>query len=109
MNAFIMLVSAYITTYLFRKKIDKKSFNSLGFSFVEFRYDFIHGCIIGIIMVSMGFLFLLLFGYLEIEKIQFLLFDLMIGGVAIYALAFSEEIVIRGYLLNNLLDIHYEK
>ena len=60
-NAFVMLGSAYVATLLFRKLVDKKSFDSLGFPFKKFKMDFMHGCLIGIIMVSVGFIMLYVF------------------------------------------------
>ena len=45
----------FITTWIFRRFIDKKSFKSLGFSFSPFRNDFFIGLILGIILISVGF------------------------------------------------------
>ena len=94
----------FITTWIFRRFIDKKSFKSLGFSFSPFRNDFFIGLILGIILISVGFGILSASGMLSVVDTNVNIV-LLIGYVALFTIAsFNEEIMIRGYILNNLCD-----
>ena len=94
-QAVLSIVSVFIITYLFRAFIDKKSLNSLGFTFKG--ADFIIGSLLGIILIFIGFLILWIFGMLEITYNQFAPITLIVGLFGIFCLAFFEEIFIRGY------------
>ena len=94
----------FITAWIFRRFIDKKSFKSLGFSFSPFRNDFFMGLILGIILISVGFGILSASGMLSVVDTNVNIV-LLIGYVALFTIAsFNEEIMIRGYILNNLCD-----
>ncbi len=97
-------IGMFLTVWIFRRFIDKKSIKSLGFSFSPFRDDFFMGLILGIILISMGFGILSASGMLSVVDTNVNIV-LLIGYVALFVIAsFNEEIMIRGYILNNLCD-----
>ncbi len=92
------------TAWIFRRFIDKKSFKSLGFSFSPFRNDFFMGLILGIILISVGFGILYASGMLSVVDTNVNIV-LLIGYLTLFTIAsFNEEIMVRGYILNNLCD-----
>ena len=91
-----------LTAWLFRHFIDRQSFRSLGFSFTGRIKDLLFGFILGFVMISAGFVVLLVSGTLSLEMIQ--ANGLLLFGYLIFFLIGScnEEIMIRGYILTNL-------
>jgi membrane protease YdiL (CAAX protease family) len=97
-------IGMFFTVWIFRRFIDKKSIKSLGFSFSPFKNDFYIGLILGIILISIGFAILSASGMLSVIDTNINI-ALLIGYVALFVIAsFNEEIMIRGYILNNLCD-----
>ena len=100
---FSTLVSTFITVWLFRKFVDKKTFASLGFEKILIAKDIFIGLILGFIIMLSGFTCLILSKQLEFLTIQFNLTDLLLSiGIFIFV-AISEEVLLRGYILNNLM------
>jgi membrane protease YdiL (CAAX protease family) len=90
--------------WLYRKYIDKKSFKSLGFDFSNYRNDFITGIISGFGLIASGFVILMLMGKLSISDVSFN-WLLIVGYILLFSIAaLNEEIMIRGYILNNLFQ-----
>lgn len=93
-----------LTTWIFRKYIDKKSFKSLGFDFSNYKSDFVKGMLWGIGLMFFGFLVLLSMGNLSIESVQFIPTQI-IGYLLLFSVvSLNEEIMVRGYILNNFTD-----
>jgi membrane protease YdiL (CAAX protease family) len=93
-----------ILVYVFRRWIDRRSIQSLGFVQKGFAGDAIAGFSLGVFMICASCLLLIATGHLKWTDI---LFDpralfLASGGVLVFV--FFEELIFRGYLLNNLLD-----
>jgi len=90
--------------WLFRIFIDKKSFKSLGFEFSNYKKDFLYGLLGGFALIATGFVILMLMGNLSVSNINFDL-PLILGYILLFTIAsFNEEIMIRGYILNNFFD-----
>lgn len=87
-------------TAIFTLKIDRRSFSDIGlFSFLECKKEFGSGVLLATVPVIMGLLLTLL-NISNIELKESISIGL-IGLAAYYALvAFSEEILFRGYMLN---------
>ena len=98
------LIGMLFTAWIFRRFIDRKSFISLGFAFKNYRNDFIQGMIWGLGLISLGFFVLWGLGSLTIESIQFLPFSMLGYIILFFIVAINEEVMVRGYLLNNLSD-----
>jgi len=91
-----------LTVWLFRRFIDRQSFESLGFSFSNYKQDLLQGLFWGMGMISAGFSFLYLTDILNITAINFDIISLFGYLVLFTVVSFNEEIMIRGYFLNNL-------
>jgi membrane protease YdiL (CAAX protease family) len=102
--SFFGFVGMLGVAWLFRKFIDKKSFKSLGFDFSNYKKDLIIGLLCGFALIASGFVILMLMGNLSVSETNFNL-PLILGYILLFAIAsLNEEIMIRGYIMNNLFD-----
>jgi Predicted metal-dependent membrane protease len=88
---------------IFRRYVDKKSFISIGFEKGLIAKDVITGLIIGFLIMLTGYTILIVSGQLEFVQIQFNALNLILGVALFVCVAISEEVMSRGYLLNNLM------
>lgn len=102
---FLGLIALIIVVYIFRKFIDKKSIKSLGFSLVNRSTDIIAGFIIALSIIGGGSLILYVLGYIDFTNIQFDFQSLLLSFILFIIISLNEEILIRGYILNNLLTV----
>ena len=102
-NLFGLFALLFIA-WIFRRFIDRKSFISLGFSFKNYKSDFIQGILWGVGLISLGFVVLWALGLLTIEAIQFLPLSMLGYIVLFFIVAINEEVMVRGYILNNLSE-----
>jgi len=91
--------------WVFRGFIDRRSMRSLGLDFGRvFRKDFGMGILWGVGLVGSVFVVLLIAGYIEIIEVRFPAGTVLIMIPVLCFSAFEEELVMRGYLLNNFLQ-----
>lgn len=99
MSAFVLLL-----TWLMRKFVDRNSFKSLGFKFKPYKQEAIIGFLSGTAMLGLGSLVLIALGYVVFTPSYadpaFLALELALMIVV----SFIEELIFRGYLLNNLMQ-----
>lgn len=100
----IMAACFLLVVIVFRIIVDRKSFSSLGFPIKGFEQDAGAGFFTGTLVLSVGSLALVVFGYLHFTAIEADMEELFLSFVFFMIVAFSEELIFRGYLLNNLLD-----
>ena len=98
------LVPMALLIYVFRKKFDKKSIMSLGFSIKNRGADFGVGLLIAVLLIGGGSLVLIGFGVVEFSFLKLDFGGLGISFMLFIVVALNEEIMIRGYILNNLLS-----
>jgi len=99
------LVLTLVYIWLFRRFIDRRSLVSLGLSFGKLmRRDFVAGLLWGAAMAASVFCLLWMFGLAHIQRVQFPLDHLLIVAVTMAFAAAQEELLMRGYLLNNLMQ-----
>lgn len=91
-------------TWLFRNLVDRKSYKSLGFPISHQWKNMLFGLLAGFTIMSIGFFTLLLLGNIKIKEITFLPSGLSTNILIFFIAAVSEEISIRGYVLNNLMQ-----
>jgi hypothetical protein len=97
-------VISLISVSVFRLLIDRKSLKSLGLSFDGFGTEAVIGLLMGPALLGISALLLLLSGHLEWTDIVWDGQQLFISLGLMALIAFSEELVFRGYILGNLLD-----
>jgi len=100
---FLGFIALIIIVYIFRKFIDKESFKSIGFSLVNRTNDITAGFIIALTLIGGGSLILFSLGYINFSNIQFDFQTLILSLFLCILISLNEEILIRGYVLNNLL------
>jgi membrane protease YdiL (CAAX protease family) len=102
-----LLISSLIgiaLTVIFRRFIDRRSIKSLGFQWQSFQPDAITGLCLGVALLGAGTLMLLAMHNLEWNDVHFKPADLFTGFVLMALIALTEEMVFRGYILNNLME-----
>ena len=102
--SFFGLIGALFIIYLFRVKLDKKTFFSLGFSLKKTKKDILVGLSLGLLPMLFSFLLFLHLDLIVIEELNFIGLDILYVGLLFISVSLSEEILIRGYVLSNFMD-----
>ncbi len=101
---FLALLSTLLVVWGFRRWIDRRSFKSLGWTAAGHQREMIVGLALGLILVLAGFGILLSLGFLTIDSIQFPIVSILVYFLLFVIVALNEELVMRGYILNNLMQ-----
>jgi membrane protease YdiL (CAAX protease family) len=104
MRVFSVLVEvSSVAIYL--KFYDKTiTLKAIGLSFYQRGKDFLLGCFLGVILITTGFMIMDMLGYVQIVSFDFHPLDLFLYVIFFIAVAVSEEVMVRGYILNTLLE-----
>nr|WP_297788050.1 type II CAAX endopeptidase family protein [uncultured Allomuricauda sp.] len=97
-------VGLLILISVFMKYVDKKPFLDLGLHFKNNKRDIAYGVIAGLLVMLMGYGLLVLFQQLEFKKHDFIGTEFLLTMVLYLIVSFSEEILLRGYVLRNLME-----
>jgi uncharacterized protein len=104
LTLFIVMIISLAAVFVFRKFIDRKSFVSLGFNFTGYFSEAGGGFFLAPALLGIGTMVLYLTKHLQWTDISFSGTDLFIEFGMMGMVAISEEVVFRGYVLNNLLE-----
>ncbi len=88
----------------FRKNIDLRSISSMGFPIKGRSKDLLWGFFIAAIIMILGSSILLINKNITVTGIHFNSNDFFYGFLLFIVVALFEEILFRGYILNNLID-----
>jgi len=102
-NRSIIFIITILYIYIFRKYIDNESLISMGFTLRKKGKDILHGIALGFVLMAICFVFLLLTNQIKIIEIQFDPIALLLFFVIFFVASLIEEVLFRGYLLNNLM------
>ena len=97
-------VIAALSVWIFRTFVDRKNMSSLGFATEGYQAEQLTGLFLGPAVLGTSALLLLFSGHLQWTDVIFDGQSLMISLGMMVLIAFSEELVFRGYILGNLLD-----
>ncbi|HXO74102.1 MAG TPA: CPBP family intramembrane glutamic endopeptidase, partial [Puia sp.] len=97
------LAISLVSVCILRFFIDRRSFISLGWDLQGFTSEGLTGLLIGPAILGLTSVLLLLSGHLEWTDIVWDPNSLFISLGLMVLIAFSEELVFRGYILSNLL------
>jgi uncharacterized protein len=97
-------IISFLQVILFRRLFDRRTIASLGFSFKKSAGDASIGFFTAVLILCLGTLFLHLNGNLQWNDFSFNPGDLFTGAIGLLIVALYEELVFRGYILNNLLE-----
>jgi hypothetical protein len=92
-----------VIVYIFRESIDRKSIKSMGFSIRNRSSDIGGGFLFALFIIGGGTLILNVFGFIEIVDVHVNQKEILVSFLFLLIVAFEEEILVRGYILNNLL------
>jgi CAAX protease family protein len=100
----VEFISSIIAVFVFRKLVDRKSFASLGLSTSGRWHDMIAGFFLAPALIGIGSLVLYFTKHLEWDYNAFNAQTFFMDAGTLMLIAISEEIVFRGYILNNLMQ-----
>ena len=98
-----LLAGTIAVVSIFRRWIDRESFRSLGFGMKNFRKEAETGFWLGVLMISAGFLLLLVLREIYWDGINPDVNSIFLSLILFLAVAFLEELFFRGYILGNLM------
>jgi hypothetical protein len=101
--ALSMLLATITVVAMFREWVDKESFRSLGFKLKDAGKDWAVGLLLGLVMISAGFILLIILKEISWAGTKVDLSSLLLSVVLFLAVAFNEELIFRGYILSNLM------
>lgn len=100
----LMGLAIFVFTWLMRRFIDRRSFASLGFAWKSYSNEAGLGFFGALAILGIGSLILVATGYISFISASLNLNPLLLEVVIMVVVAFVEELLFRGYLLNNLLQ-----
>lgn len=98
-------IGLLLLVFVFRKYIDRKSIVSLGFSLKNRWRDFAIGLLLALLLIGGGSLVLRVLGFVKFSVNDFDFGAFALSFLLFIIVALNEEIMIRGYILNNLLTV----
>jgi membrane protease YdiL (CAAX protease family) len=104
LTLFTSFFVSVLLVVIFRKFIDRKSVSSLGFNYQNHLTDAIVGFLIPVIILGSVSLILYFNRNLQWTDIQFDSGQFLNGLLLMIIIAVGEEMVFRGYILNNLMQ-----
>lgn len=100
----IIFILSLILTFVFRRWVDRRPFLSLGLDFNGRGGEAIAGGMLATFIICASSLLLKAAGHLKWMDIIFDFRALFLASGSVVVVSFYEELIFRGYLLNNLLD-----
>jgi membrane protease YdiL (CAAX protease family) len=97
------LIGTIVITWLFTRFVDKKSFVEIGLQPAV--KDFGLGALMGFIPIALGFVILYFSGIIHSVSIDFEATALAASILLYISVAINEEIMLRGYILRNLMNV----
>ncbi len=101
--ALSMLLATIAVVAMFREWVDRESFRSLGFKLKNAGKELAIGTLLGIVMITAGFVLLVSMKEIAWTGTNPDLSSLLLSVVLFLAVAFNEELIFRGYILSNLM------
>jgi uncharacterized protein len=99
----LTVIGVFLVVWIFRKAIDKKSIKSLGFSFQNGPRSLLYGLLFALVIIGGGTLLLYATGYINLQHAGSGTGSIALSFLLFILVAFNEEIVMRGYVLNTLM------
>jgi len=102
-GAIFTLLGTVVTIGIFRRFIDQESFRSMGFYPKGFGKDTLFGLGLGALIMATGFTALVNLQEIVWSGTNMDLRNILLGIGLFVLVALSEELLVRGYVLNNLM------
>lgn len=101
---YFMIIFMAILLWLFMKFIDKQPLIQIGLQTKGRLKEFNYGILLGFIIMTTAFLFLLSINEIVFSNFSFSLDKVLLSVILFVGVSIFEEVVFRGYLLKNLLE-----
>lgn len=95
---------SFLSVWIFRKAFDRKTFSSLGFKWKGFANERSIGFVSGLVAITIIASILWAMQLLQWFTATINWADLLVVTFILILVSFSEELVFRGYILNNLMQ-----
>ncbi|KAB1160602.1 CPBP family intramembrane metalloprotease [Tenacibaculum aiptasiae] len=105
--SFFSCVGTFSLLSFFMKYVDKERFTLLGFQFKNRGKDILFGALIGFVILSTSYFFLIKLNQVTYIRTIFNFHEVCFSILVCIFVSFSEEVVFRGYVLKNLLKSMY--
>ncbi|PCJ97240.1 MAG: CPBP family intramembrane metalloprotease [Flavobacteriaceae bacterium] len=102
--SFFGFLGTFMIIFFFIKFIEKEDFINLGFHYKNHKKNILAGFIIGFLVMSLAYLMLTFFHQIKFVKIVFKVEELFLSTILFLIVAVTEETLIRGYVLRNLMN-----
>lgn len=100
---FFTLVGTFLVVFIFRVYVDKRSFLSLRLDVAKTsKWQASFGFLLGALIIFFAYLSLFLFNQITYSNIRFVPIDFILSLFIYLFVSITEELFIRGYVLNNL-------
>lgn len=96
--------TGFVLVWLFRRFLDRQSFESLGWKWRGYEKHGIAGLLVAVSLLGIGTILLVAMGQLTWLDYQFSPADFFLSFFMMLLVGFYEELVFRGYILGNLLQ-----
>ncbi|MDR1169973.1 MAG: CPBP family intramembrane metalloprotease, partial [Prevotellaceae bacterium] len=100
----IVTAGTLLIVFIFTHYIDRADFKSLGFQLKDFRKNMLLGIVMGALIMAIGFCILFMLDEIRVTAVTYDTYKLLTSVVLFSVVAFGEELIMRGYILNNLLQ-----
>jgi membrane protease YdiL (CAAX protease family) len=97
-------IGTLMTVWIFTAQVDNKKIKEIGLSFSSQTKNTIWGVALGFILMGVGTLILILSDNLSIESINSNNINLIYSFFIFVLVSVNEEVLVRGYMLRNLMD-----
>jgi hypothetical protein len=97
------LIGTLLVIWIFMKYLDNEKFVNLGFQTKNRLTDFIFGIVLGAVIMILGYFILLYLNEIIYVKTIFNFKEIILSVILFTIVAFMEEILLRGYILRNLM------
>lgn len=101
--SFFTLLGTFLVIWFFMKYLDKERFVKVGFDTKNRLNEFLVGIVIGAFIMTAGYLILLFLGEINFERVIFDFKEIIISIFLFVIVAVMEELLMRGYILKNLM------
>jgi len=100
---FFSFLGTLLVIWIFMALWDKEKFVSLGFQTNNRLKEFSVGIALGIVVMGLAYLFFLSIGQIEYLSFDFDIVEILLSIIVFVLVAVLEEVLIRGYVLKNLM------
>ncbi len=100
---FFNLTGTFVVLFLMMRFIDREPFINLGFHTKSRTPDILIGTLLGLGVMVCAFVLLQSIGFIAVEEVNFSGSDFLLLVLLFVFVAFAEEMLLRGYVLKNLM------